>query len=60
MFNELFTHLPWLYLLLSGENDAGLSYLAVAVVRKDNRAMNFTTLKGKKACLPGQYLLTFR
>jgi hypothetical protein len=42
-----------LYLLLSGDNDDGLMYFAVAVARKDNRGVNFKTLKGATACLPG-------
>jgi len=36
-----------------GENDFGLKYYAVAVARKSNPSVNFKTLKGSKACLPG-------
>ncbi len=43
------------YEFITGNDDLGLNFYAVAVARKDNPSVNINTLKGKAACLPGLF-----
>ena len=54
MFSKLY------YLKISVDNDdSGLEYYAVAVVRKDNAGFDVETLGEKKACHTGKFIGIF-